>query len=473
MTRFLPSFFTILFIPFFSFTSQAQQKSLDSLNILKEVVIKAHLSEQPVLRLTTSVGVVDSTLLSQHLDATLLPALNTVPGLRMEERSPGSFRLSLRGSLLRSPFGVRNVKVYVDEMPLTDAGGNTYLNSIDAGSMHSINILKGPDGSLFGANSGGVIQIHPRGTGTQRDQVNFAINRGSYASTHQQFNLTKAPSPKYGFSVHQSFQDADGYREHSAMKRNFFQTVQRWNYSTASELRLVAFYSDLRYQTPGGLTETQYAENPRAARPAAGPNPGAIEQQARIINKTFFGGLVHDMRINNRLKHVFTIFGSHTDFKNPFITNYELRDERNGGLRTYLSYRARNEAPFSWQVDAGMELQTGSTNIRNYDNNQGIKGAEQAADDLRNGQHFYFTRFSADIDDRFFIEASASLNYNHFSFRERFPQKTDSFSKLNFDPEWMPRLAFSYLLHPQISWRASVARGYSRLLPLKFALLIT
>jgi iron complex outermembrane receptor protein len=58
----------------------------------------------------------------------LLPAVNLVPGVRMEERSPGSYRFSIRGSLLRSPFGVRNIKIYLNNVPLTDAGGNTYLN---------------------------------------------------------------------------------------------------------------------------------------------------------------------------------------------------------------------------------------------------------------------------------------------------------------------------------------------------------
>lgn len=140
----------------FSLTANAQKDSFnpDSIRQLKEVVIKAHFTEQPVLRLTTSVGVLSATDLEKTLNQTLLPAMNSVAGVRMEERSPGSYRLSLRGSLLRSPFGVRNVKVYFDEVPLTDAGGNTYLNSLAPSSMESINILKGPDGSIFGANSG-------------------------------------------------------------------------------------------------------------------------------------------------------------------------------------------------------------------------------------------------------------------------------------------------------------------------------
>src|SRR3954452_12953403 len=90
-------------------------------------------------------------------NVSLVPVLNTVPGVRMEERSPGSYRLSIRGSLLRSPFGVRDVKIYYDEIPLTDAGGNSYLNALDFNAVQGVEILKGPDGSLFGANSGGVV----------------------------------------------------------------------------------------------------------------------------------------------------------------------------------------------------------------------------------------------------------------------------------------------------------------------------
>jgi iron complex outermembrane receptor protein len=449
------------FLIFFNFTTQAQNRGADTSHILKEVSIKAHLTEQPLARLTTSVGVVDSSLLSHTIGTTLLPALNTIPGLRMEERSPGSYRLSIRGSLLRSPFGVRNVKVYFDEMPLTDAGGNTYLNSLDPGSMSNINILKGPDGSLFGANSGGVVMITPNGSGIQKDEVTFGVTRGSFASTHQQFSASYKPSEKYGFSINQAIQDAGGYRENSAMKRNFFQTVQRWNYTPNNELRFVGFYSDLRYRTPGGLTEKQYDEDPKAARPPAGPNPGAVEQKAGIINKTLFGGVVHEMKINNRLKHLFTIFGTHTDFTNPFITNYEIRNENNGGFRTYFNYSSKPSEKLSWQLDGGMELQSGSSTIHNYDNNKGTKGEDQAADALKNGQHFYFARFSSDIHKRLFIEASTSLNYNHFSFRKLYPTEEPSYSKLNFDPEWMPRLAISYLINQEISLRASVARGYS------------
>src|SRR5690606_32160580 len=62
----------------------------DSTTRLKAVSIKAYLQEQPLFRLTTAASTVDSALLARHNPSSLLPAVNTIPGVRMEERSPRS-----------------------------------------------------------------------------------------------------------------------------------------------------------------------------------------------------------------------------------------------------------------------------------------------------------------------------------------------------------------------------------------------
>ena len=456
ITFFLGSLFSLT-----SLDTQAQELSSDTTHKLKTVTVKAYLQEQAIFRFTSSVGHIDSNQLDYQNQTSLLPSLNTVSGVRMEERSPGSYRLSIRGSLLRSPFGVRNVKVYYDEIPLTDAGGNTYLNSIDAGGISEISILKGPDGSLFGANSGGVVLISPSGREFLQDAAKGSLTAGAYGLFHEQASVQINAAPNYRFSINQSFLTSDGYRENSAMKRNFFQTVQRWNYTPNNELRLLGFYSDMQYRTPGGLTAAQYEQNPKSARLAAGPNPGAAEQNAGIFNKTLFGGLVHDAKISNRVKHIISVFGTHTDFENPFITNYEYRIEKNIGFRTYFNLSDRVADDFNWLLSTGMEWQKGSSRIRNYDNNGGQPGNEQSGDILRSGQHFYFARFGADWDKRFFLELATSLNYYNHSFRNLFPTAETDYSTIKFAGEWMPRVAFSYVLTPDISWRASAGKGYS------------
>lgn len=455
----IPIFCSLLFLtPIQSAGTSAQ----DTTTHLAEVKVSSYFSDQPLLRLTASAGVIGTHVLAQQSGTTLLPALNTVPGVRMEERSPGSYRLSLRGSLLRSPFGVRNVKVYWDEIPLTDAGGNTYLNLLDMGGIQRLELLKGPDGSLFGANSGGVVRIQPQGMAEDdTPMASVTLNGGSYGLFHQQLAADIRPSDTYRFAVNQAHQRTDGYRQNSAMKRTSVQTVQRWNYRPNSELRLLALYTDLQYRTPGGLTEAQYAENPRSARPATPAAPGAVEQQAGITNRSFVGGLVHDTRLGAGLRHVATVFGTVTDFSNPFITNYEERDEANVGFRTYIDYAGGRSSTFSWHANAGMEWQTGKNDFNNYENHGGVRGDAMNFDALRSRQHFYFARFSADVSEKLFLETALSLNYFGYRFRTIFPDNQPEFTKRSFDAEWMPRIALSYLFTPQWAWRGSVSRGYS------------
>src|SRR5688572_247536 len=80
---------------------------------LPEVTVAAYLGKKTLLRLPSSTAFIDSAKLNYQHGQSLVPVLNTVPGVRMEERSPGSYRLSIRGSLIRSPFGVRNIKIYL------------------------------------------------------------------------------------------------------------------------------------------------------------------------------------------------------------------------------------------------------------------------------------------------------------------------------------------------------------------------
>ena len=148
--------FLSAFLVSFSFILFAQP---DSVRVLNEVEIHAYLHDRPLNDIPAAIARISSADLQRFGNTSLLPALNTQPGVRMEERSPGSYRLSIRGSTLRSPFGVRNVKVYYNGLPFTDFGGNTYLNLLDFSSVDNAEVIKGPGSSLYGAGTGGVLLI--------------------------------------------------------------------------------------------------------------------------------------------------------------------------------------------------------------------------------------------------------------------------------------------------------------------------
>lgn len=427
----------------------------DTLQQLPEVVIQSYVSKTPLQRVPTAVSVLSPADMQLQQGASLLPAFNTVPGIRMEERSPGSYRLSIRGSLLRSPFGIRNIKIYADEIPLTDAGGNTYLNLLDPDVISRAEVLKGPDGSLFGANSGGVVRLDlaPLPGDTQHLQVN--LQGGSYGLFHGSIGWQQQWK-NYQLQVFQGYQRADGYRQNTAMKRSYTQTAQRWEYKPGYALKLLAFYSDLSYRTPGGLTLAQSEANPRAARPATTTLPGAIAQQAGIYNRTFQGGLIHEAQFTPRLQHVLAVFGANTHFENPFITNYEARDENTAGFRTYLQWvnDPAKVHDIQWKWLNGAEWQQTTTDVINYGNRGGKRDTVMAADQLTAHQYFFFSRFHATLR-QFTLEAAASLNYYGYSYNSQ------GHTNIRFTPQLMPRLSMSYAFTPLVTGRITVSRGYS------------
>ena len=456
-------YFLLLFVC--SFNCVFGQKAPDSLKKdtikrLKEAVVTGYLSEQPVISVPASASILSPEQLKLQPGASLVPALNTVPGVRMEERSPGSYRLSIRGSLLRSPFGVRDVKIYFDELPLTDAGGNTYLNAIDVNSVRGLEVLKGPDGSLFGANSGGVVLVHPVDRYNDSSYQSLGFSGGSYGLIHQTASVQNH-SANNQFNLDEAYQTAAGYRQNSDMDRTYLQAVDKMTFSQKDQLKFIGFYSDLNYETPGGLTLSQFNADPQLARLATKTIPGSIQQKAAIRQKITYGGFVNEWHLSDRLKNVTSIFGTYVDFVNPFITDYENRYEGTYGLRSYFEWSGLPNSSIKWKLNAGLEWQQTDYDINNYGNRSGVRDTAQTLDQINTNQHFFFTRYLADINQRWHLEAALSLNFYGYEFRNVYPNDELNFTNRHFTPQLMPRIAASYQFNANFIWRASISRGYS------------
>ncbi len=435
---------------------RAQNPVADSTQKLDQVIVKGYYNPQFLLRSTGAVSLLDSNQFQNQPRASLVSLANTVPGVRMEERSPGSYRLSLRGSLLRSPFGIRNVKIYLADFPITDAGGNTYLNLVDLAGIGSLEVYKGPEASTFGANTGGALLINP--LLKAKNEIELGLDAGSYGLFHQTASINRVYH-NYRFNITEGYQSSDGYRQNSALQRKYIQTTQQWDYSLKGQLKAFVFFSDLHYETPGGLTAQQLDSDPRLARPATPTLPGAISQQAGIYNQSIFGGLANQYQFNSHFKHIIAAFGSYTNFKNPFITNFEKRNERTLGLRTLIQFETAGKG-FNYRAEAGVEMANTSSDVRNFNNEQGTATELQAADDLYASQRFAFLRMNFDVNSRWLIELGSSLNFFSYHYRSYFPTSVAK-RKRNFDAQWMPKIASSFLVNANLSLRASASKGYS------------
>ena len=430
--------------------SFAQEINSDSSRLLQSVEVRAFEHQKSLAEIPASVVIIGKTELDRFGNNSFLPALNLNPGIRMEERSPGSYRLSVRGSSLRSPFGVRNVKIYWNEIPFTDPGGNTYLNLIDFSSINNLEVIKGPGSSLYGAGTGGVLLMSSR---PESERAHMEITRGGYNLFRAAGSMQWGNSKQY-FKVSFARQSSDGYRKQSAMDRNFAQVIARRVVGKKSTLSFLGFASNLNYQTPGGLTLAQYQADPSQARPAGGPFASAEDQHAAVQNRTYFGGLTFEHQWNDRFTTNFIVYGNNTDFQNPAIRNYEARKETSGGVRIVNKLNFR-KGLFVF----GLENQAGHSEINVFQNNGGVKGTQTSSGSAPTALRTAFVQVDFDLPASFFLTTGLSLNNYVTRFKQTVP---DIFSATQRSKTIaVPRIALSKKFGKQITSYVSIADGYS------------
>ncbi|MBS1665568.1 MAG: TonB-dependent receptor plug domain-containing protein [Bacteroidetes bacterium] len=424
---------------------------------LNEVIVKAYEQNRKLTEVNAPVSIVSKSALNRYGNISILPAVNANPGVRMEERSPGSYRLNIRGSSIRSPFGVRDIKIYWNEIPLTDPGGNTYLNQLGFYNFQSIEIIKGTAGSLYGAGIGGAVLINSMPPVWEKG-ASVDYSGGSYNTNIINFNLRAGDSDHRNIFSY-THQTSDGYRQQSAMRRDIGSWETQIKASDKQTLHAYILYGDLYYQTPGGLTLAEYNANPRNARPAVGVQPSAVQAKAAIYQKNFTAGFSSTYQFDEHWQNTTAVYGAYTDFTNPGIRVYEVRQEPHLGGRTVFQYKTRLGSS-SLQVSAGAEAQRGFFETRDYANKLGVQDTLQTDDKLGNWQYLGFVQGDLKLPGDWFITAGASVNKMGIDITRtsvRNPVK----QPVRFDNKLAPRIAVLKKILPEISAYASASRGFS------------
>lgn len=442
-------------------TANHQTDSAFWKNNLGTVVVTAYEQNKKLVDQPTPVAYLSGRELDRYDDTRLLSAINAVPGVRLEERSPGSYRLNIRGSSLRSPFGVRNVKIYYDGVPFTDPGGNTYLNQLSFDDYGSLEIIKGPAGSLYGAGTGGTVLIQsPLFSGPlyQEPSATLRLEGGS-------FNQRKiSASVRWGGQDHAnevrySHFSTNGYRDQTAMHSDVASYEMRLKATDRQELSAFFHYTDLYYQTPGALTLSEYQKNPRAARPASGIHPGAEESKAAVYQKAFFTGLKSKYRISDHFDNNTVVYGSYTDFTNPTTRNYEYRKEPHFGGRTVFHFH-----PDPGKVTAnfwmGAEAQQGFFSQKDFQNAGGVPDALQTATRINDFVGLLFAQGDLSFRHGWDLTAGLSMYHEDLRFSSLYPLPYLVFNK-KYHEVLSPRIALSKKITPGILVYLNVSRGFS------------
>ncbi|MEX2364066.1 MAG: TonB-dependent receptor, partial [Balneolaceae bacterium] len=233
-------------------TAFARQEPDTLQSDLGEIVVVGYEGNRSMMETPGAVSFVSADLVGGFDESSLLFGLNTVPGVRIEQRAPGSYRVAIRGSSLRSPFGVRNVKIYWNDIPFTEPSGSTALNLLDVINMQNVEVIRGPAGSIYGAGNGGALLLQSRKS--TEDNLEAGTTFGSYGlkrySMHSQGRFANG-SLNFNYANQQS----DGYREQSFFNRETAELSGRFQIGERQFIKTSFLYTDLYYGIPGPLTQ--------------------------------------------------------------------------------------------------------------------------------------------------------------------------------------------------------------------------
>lgn len=431
-------------------------KDSSLLHMLTEVEIRAYEGNTGLQQVPAAINIIDQRQLNRLGNTSILQAVNATPGVRMEERSPGSYRLSIRGSALRSPFGVRNVKIYYNDIPFSDPGGHSYFNQLGFYNIGSLEIIKGPAGSIYGAGTGGALLINS-GAAYANPGATVGFTAGSFglSNLNAEVNLRNEHTTNV---IRYQRLSSDGYRAHSAMRRDVGSWDAEMKVSDKDVLSAHFLFSDLYYQTPGALTLEGYTADPRAARPANASLPGASEARAAIYSQMFLAGFTNTHRFSSRLENATTLYGAYNQLRNPTIQNYGRNTEPHFGGRSVFKYKVpAGSSQFNFV--AGAELQQGYATIKTYKNRNGNPDTLLLDDEVNCRQYFAFLQATWTYKK---WVATVGTSYNRqsteFSRLNEYPFNS---TRRTFDNGFAPRVALLYRLGESHSLYSNIAKGFS------------
>lgn len=450
----------------------------DAERALAPVVVTATRIDASVFDTPASADVVSGSALREgRPQINLSEGLGGVPGLLVKDRHnyAQDLQLSIRGFGARSSFGVRGLRLYVDGIPATMPDGQGQTSNIDIASIDRVEVLRGPASALYGNASGGVIQVWTE-PGARPPLLEGSFGAGSYGTWRYGLKASGAPAdgePGLDYLVSASRFTTDGYRDHSAARKNLGNARLTWRPDADSSWTLVANAVDLSAQDPLGLTRAQFESAPRSAPLAEQFHTRKTVQQAQA-------GLRHERRIDADNTLTAMVYYGQRETRqflsippaaqrSPLSAGGVIDLTRDyGGADLRWTHRAQlGRMPLT--LIAGLAYDTMEEARRGYENfigsaEQPVLGEQgRLRRDERNTVWNFdqYLHASLDLTARWTVEAGLRHSTVRFSSSDRYivGANGDDSGSVRYD-KWLPVGAVRYRVSDSLNLYATAGRGF-------------
>jgi iron complex outermembrane receptor protein len=442
----------------------AAEDSADATSRIEEVTVMATRVEQSVGDVPMAVSVIDQEDIQRgRQQLGLDESLNRAPGIFSQNRYnfAQDLRLAIRGFGARANFGIRGLKIFADGIPATTADGQSGVDDIDLGSIQRIEVARGPSSSLYGASSGGVINLFTE-DGPEIPFLETAVTLGEY--DQQKYQLKAGgQSGKLNYLASATRLTYDGYRDHSRVEATQLNSKFRYDIDAASDLTVIVNLVDSPMaDDSGGITSAQVEADPRQAQARnLSSNAGEeLEQQkiGFIYNREFADKYAIRVR-NYYLWRDFSAFlpiGTHIPFvADDGVVEFD-RFFWGGGVQLSFSDELFGRPN---QLIAGVDVDIQEDDRQRYLNNAGEKGT-LSFDQLEEAEAFgVFVRNELRISEDVLLVLGLRYDHVELSVDDRYLVNADQSADLDFD-EVNPMVGIVWDINPGVSAYANYATSF-------------
>jgi len=428
---------------------------------LSEVILLSTQIKGSIQNKAASVSVINQGDLMQTDGVIITSTLNKIPGVYMQQGALNTNRITLRGIGARSQFSTNRVKAYFDEIPLSDAEGETIIEDLDLETINRIEIIKGPNDVSYGSGLGGVISIFGKQLSAQETAVRTTSTFGSFGLYRQTVSAGQGWENSSIYANFSSLQ-SDGFRDNSNYDRKSVNIRALHQLSESSNLSFIGIFTRLKAFIPSSINEDDFVNNPENAA-----SNWAAAQGFESYDRLLLGvGFSHRFFENLELKS--SLFYNLRDAYEP--RPFDILDEYKSGFgfRAKLNYVSRVFLlPFEMSLGSEVVFEDYtfalSENLYQLQPGQGsVEGNRFAeVDQKRNYANFFF-QMDTRLTEKLLLEKGISLNATTYSLKDVFnANNTTQDGSYAFENVWSPRVGLSYKLQQGKNIYASVSKGFS------------
>lgn len=453
-----------LSLPFFLFFLAVglcqNSREKDSITILNEVVVIDTLTAK------NSIGIIPSKIIGtkvfqNYSPVDLVNSINQVSGVYALSGALNTNRITIRGVGARTPFGTDKLRLYYNNIPVTNGTGFSTIEAFDLENLTSMEIIKGPKATGFGTNLGGAIVLNTKKIRNQPTRFSNNTTLGSYGLFKNSLGFVHSDE-NFHLSLQYGHMEIDGFRENNRFERDGILLNSNFKLSSKSEIGLLVNHIDYTAQIASSISQSAFDEDPTQAAFTWRSAQGFESNNYTLI------GLSHTYKHSAKLRNTTSLFYTYLDHYEPRPFNI-LDEYTNGyGFRTLFSGALgtkRKNLKYTFGGELYKDEFTWGTfeNLYEENNGNGSLQGNRLSDNKEFRRQFNgFATVSYPISSKFTAQMGININKTNYDFRDLF--NTGALNKSaerNFKALFLPSLDITYVLGDDSELYANFSRGFS------------